>query len=356
MAVAVFRLSATSRRPEVVASPDSCISRDGASSFGGRLLGGGLLVGASGAGLMLSSAASADAPKADLPAQEASMDHYARPTNLTGIPENITLYQYEVCPFCCKVKAVLDYHKLPYTVVEVNPLTKAELKWSTYRKVPVVKYGDEVVMDSTAIASRVAAECEAKGVSKRGRANKGMSVEEETKWRKWVDERFVKIITANIYRSWNTPTACSWNESLDTFKYITEQTNWGWGTRELARMSGAVIMWQVGKKMPKKYNIEGDLRVALYEACDELVDAVGPNRLFLGGDQPNLADLAAYGVLTAVARTPTYEDALANSRIRGWYDRVAVAIGPSSRTGTIGSEWGLANAANPVVNKAAKAA
>ena len=30
----------------------------------------------------------------------------------------------------------------------------------------------------------------------------GVSAEEETKWRKWVDERFVKVITANIYRSW----------------------------------------------------------------------------------------------------------------------------------------------------------
>ncbi len=68
--------------------------------------------------------------------------------------KEIVLYQYEVCPFCnkarrarmhtsCRVlipwrpsqlKAFLDFHKIPYKVVEVNPLSKKELKWSTYGK------------------------------------------------------------------------------------------------------------------------------------------------------------------------------------------------------------------------------
>lgn len=46
---------------------------------------------------------------------------------------------------------------------------------------------------------------------------------------------------------------------------MTEQTNWNWGLREVARWSGAVLMWQIGKKMPAKYNITGDLREALYK-------------------------------------------------------------------------------------------
>ena len=35
----------------------------------------------------------------------------------------------------------------------------------------------------------------------RGKAA-GVSPEDELRWRKWVDERFVKLLTANIYRSW----------------------------------------------------------------------------------------------------------------------------------------------------------
>jgi microsomal prostaglandin-E synthase 2 len=42
---------------------------------------------------------------------------------------SITLYQYQICPFCNTAKAVLAYANVPYEAVEVNPLTKDELKW-----------------------------------------------------------------------------------------------------------------------------------------------------------------------------------------------------------------------------------
>lgn len=36
-----------------------------------------------------------------------------RPSGAKGVlPKELVLYQYEVCPFCCKVKAFLDYHKV----------------------------------------------------------------------------------------------------------------------------------------------------------------------------------------------------------------------------------------------------
>lgn len=50
--------------------------------------------------------------------------------------------------------------QLPYEVIEVNPLTKSELKWSTYKKVPVLMMDGEVVVESTIIMSRLAAEME----------------------------------------------------------------------------------------------------------------------------------------------------------------------------------------------------
>ena len=38
-------------------------------------------------------------------------DEYARPVP-KGLPKApLTLYQYEVCPFCCKAKAALDFYK-----------------------------------------------------------------------------------------------------------------------------------------------------------------------------------------------------------------------------------------------------
>jgi hypothetical protein len=48
--------------------------------------------------------------------------------NQQQIP-SVKLYQYAICPFCNKVKAVLSYAGIDHEVVEVNPLTKAEIKW-----------------------------------------------------------------------------------------------------------------------------------------------------------------------------------------------------------------------------------
>ena len=87
----------------------------------------------------------------------------------------------------------------------------------------------------------------------------------------------------------------------------------------------------------------GPLRFRV-RACDEFVDAVGPNRPFLGGAQPNLADLAVYGVLRAVRETPAFTDAMQHSQIEPWYKRAEAVIGDNSRTSTEGSvQWAVTN-------------
>ena len=51
---------------------------------------------------------------------------------------HLTLYQFQNCPFCGKVRAFLDYYGFDYKVVEVNPLWKTELKFSQCKKVPII--------------------------------------------------------------------------------------------------------------------------------------------------------------------------------------------------------------------------
>ena len=43
---------------------------------------------------------------------QGEVDAYKRPSDLHGLPKDIELYQFEVCPYCCKVKAALDYYKV----------------------------------------------------------------------------------------------------------------------------------------------------------------------------------------------------------------------------------------------------
>ena len=40
-----------------------------------------------------------------------------------------------------------------------------------------------------------------------------------------------------------------------------------------------------------RYNLKKDVRESLFDACNEWTKAVGQKRKFMGGDQPNLADL-----------------------------------------------------------------
>ncbi|CAN1818965.1 Prostaglandin E synthase 2 [Linum perenne] len=68
---------------------------------------------------------------------------------LKSIPKDVVLYQYEACPFCNKVKAFLDYYSIPYKVVEVNPISKKEIKWSDYKKVPILTVDGEQLVDSS---------------------------------------------------------------------------------------------------------------------------------------------------------------------------------------------------------------
>jgi microsomal prostaglandin-E synthase 2 len=110
---------------------------------------------------------------------------------------------------------------------------------------------------------------------------------------------------------------------------MTQQSKWGWATQQSVRLAGAVMMWQIGKRMPKKYSIVGDLREALYSDLDSFVEAVG-HRKFMGGDVPNLADLGVYGVLKAVQGTDTYNDVVVHTSIGPWLVRMSMAVGESS--------------------------
>lgn len=75
-------------------------------------------------------------------------------------PADIILFQYPTCPFCCKVRAFLDYIKVPYDIIEVDPMLKQQISWSNYKKVPIllVKSNDgyQPLTDSTMIVSALA--------------------------------------------------------------------------------------------------------------------------------------------------------------------------------------------------------
>ncbi|PON79147.1 S-crystallin [Trema orientale] len=230
------------------------------------------------------------------------------------VPKDVVLYQYEACPFCNKVKAFLDYYDIPYKVVEVNPLSKKEIKWSDYKKVPILMVDGEQLVDSSAIIDQLGGKVRPEKVAPFGD-------DEETKWRQWVDNHLVHVLSPNIYR--NT------SEALESFDYITSNGNFSFTEKITVKYAGAAAMYFVSKKLKKKYNIT-DERAALYEAAETWVNALN-GRDFLGGCKPNLADLAVFGVLRPIRYLRSGKDMVEHTRIGEWYTRMEASVGESAR-------------------------
>jgi len=232
------------------------------------------------------------------------------PTDL--LPRNVVLYQYQACPFCNKVRAFLDYHDIPYKVVEVNPLSKKEIKWSDYKKVPILTVDGEQLVDSSDIINIL---------QHRIRPDDELTNEEEAKWRRWVDEHLVHMLSPNIYRTTS--------EALESFDYIAQHGNFSFTERFAVKYAGAAAMYMVSKKLKKKYNIT-DERASLYDAANTWVEALN-GRDFLGGSKPNLADLAVFGVLRPIRYLRAGKDMVENTQIGEWYQRMEDAVGEPSR-------------------------
>lgn len=269
----------------------------------------------------------------------------------------LTLYQYKTCPFCSKVRAFLDFHALPYQVVEVNPVRRAEIKFSSYRKVPilVVQEGEssQQLNDSSVIISALQTYLVSgqplqeivtyyppmKALNAQGRevtefCNKYWLMldeeearrvygakearTEEMKWRQWADDWLVHLISPNVYR---TPA-----EALASFDYIVREGKFGAMEGAMAKYVGAAAMYLISKRLKSRHHLQDDVREDLYAAADKWVAAVGRERPFMGGQKPNLADLAVYGVLRVMEGLEAFEDLMRHTRIGPWYLRVERAI------------------------------
>jgi len=225
----------------------------------------------------------------------------------TTLPKKITVYQYKICPFCHRVKAYLDYLRIPYETVEVNPLTKGEMKFSEYKKVPVVVFDELQVNDSSPILDHVN-----KFLISPAGATSLLTADTE-KWSDWSEKRLAVMLYPNITRNLN--------ESWECFGYTSEVLEWNPIVRIGTRMAGAGAMMLANGKIKKKYGIV-DERAELEVVLQEWTSAVG-SKDFLHGSAVTLPDLMVYGVLRSIEGLSTWKEIMqASPALKAWYDRV----------------------------------
>ncbi|XP_053624376.1 prostaglandin E synthase 2 [Plodia interpunctella] len=273
----------------------------------------------------------------------------------------LVLFQYRTCPFCCKVRAYLDSRGISYDIVEVDAVLRQGIKWSSYKKVPIVLVkvdeGYQQLMESTAIMSILETYMRDKSqavqdvikfypntrfVSDDGKettdiANKYFIMHnaavpdgrergeeaEERKWRQWADRVLVHTLSPNVYRTFG--------ESLETFKWFEEVGGWkqSFPNWECALMVyvGSVAMWIISKRLKARHNIKDDVRQSLYDAANQWTSAIKKKGTrFLGGDEPNLADVSVYGVLSSIEGCEAFQDLRSHTNIGVWYDDIKNTI------------------------------
>uniref|UniRef100_D3TQP0 Putative prostaglandin E synthase 2 n=1 Tax=Glossina morsitans morsitans TaxID=37546 RepID=D3TQP0_GLOMM len=290
---------------------------------------------------------------AQFPAGVKITKRYINPNDKTGL--DITLFQFQTCPFCCKVRAFLDYMGISYSVVEVDAVLRQDIKWSPQKKVPMVLIkqanGSYVQMtDSSAIISLISTYLNDKSTDigeladfyptisffdnddkkkhdimnkyflmyqeRTPKSHTKETEQTERKWRTWADQHLVHLISPNCYQSLG--------EAFETFEWFSEAGEWDihfpkW-ERDLMVYVGATAMWTISKILKRRHNLSDDVRGHIYDALNKWMRELDKCKTkFLGGKQPNLGDLAVYGVLSSMEGCQAFKDCMEKTKISGWY-------------------------------------
>lgn len=225
----------------------------------------------------------------------------------------------------------MAYAGLQPDVVEVNPLTKAELKsWSgDYRKVPIAKIDGQQVNGSDEILNAlldhpyVVSKLEQKWQPIDVMTMKKFRLSESaTRWLQFAKEDLAVLMYANISQSLT--------EAFKAFDYVRGTKTFSPVQKIAIRGVAPLAMRFASSKIKSKRGIT-DEREALNQILDTWeVEGLGNGtRNFSSGlASPNLGDIAVFGTLRAVEGLPAHDRAISErgGAIKEWYDRMRIEL------------------------------
>ena len=189
------------------------------------------------------------------------------------------IYQFEYCPFCSKVRALLSFIDTPYEIVEVSPFGMKELDFTDHRKVPFLKDDDKVITESATIIDYI-----------NEHYAKLPADEKNKEWTDWIDNTLVHYITPLVHPNFKT--------SRKNFVHILKDGQNDWLKTKLFRFAGAIAMPKAVKKLQANYNID-NAEAEYLAAIDHWSNDGLKDQLFFGGDEANFVDCSVFGVLNS---------------------------------------------------------
>lgn len=215
----------------------------------------------------------------------------------------LTLYQFNACPFCWKVKAMLHLTHTPYQVVEVTPFGMPELDFTEHKKVPVLRANSKIILESEQIVLYLQAHY----------SQLPQPTQSDYDWLHWVDQTLVHYLPPLIHPNIRT--------SFKNFKHIMVANQFKplkqWGVR----IAGALVMPRVARKMQTKHKITEPLK-EFEAALNHWVQQGLKGQHYYAGEQAGLVDAVVYGVLKSGANMPFWQGVLNNNpTLKAWYER-----------------------------------
>ncbi len=217
------------------------------------------------------------------------------------------------CPFCWKVRGLIEHLDLDVELVGVNGMKiRKEVAFAgDWGKVPVFtdEHGGHHV-DSTPLLRHLDATYNG------GRlANTDDQARHDT-WMEWVDTHMSKATVPILYGSLGS--------ALKTTTRISKLEKFGFLSKRLYAWAGFPIMWGIIAR--KRVKNDGRKPKQLWhDLLTEFTNA-HDGQPFFGGEGPDLVDFAAFGYMRSVSPFPQFSQLEDHPAGMAWYRRMEASL------------------------------
>lgn len=223
-----------------------------------------------------------------------------------------TMHILYTCPFCWKVRGLVEYLDLDVNFISVNGMKiKKEVSFAgDWGKVPVfTDEKGEYHVDSTPLLKHLDA------VYNDGRLSQIGDKQRQEEWLTWADTKMSKATVPILYGTIGS--------ALQTTTRISKIEKFGFFSRRLYAWAGFPIMWGIiAKKRVKK---DGRKPKQLWhDLLTEFTDA-HEKQPFFGGASPDLVDFAVYGYMRSISPFPQFSLLEDHANAMKWYSRMEKA-------------------------------
>lgn len=216
------------------------------------------------------------------------------------------------CPFCWKVRGLLEHLGIDHERIQVNPMKSKKLPSAPeWKKVPIwIDAENQIHVDSTPIMKHI------DSVHNKGKLWSSDNEERRDKWMEWVDLHMSKATIPILYGSLGS--------ALKTTTSVSKLENFGFFSKRLYAWAGFPIMWGIiAKKRVKK---DGRTPKKLWhDLLDEFTEEF-EQKEFFGGDSPDLVDLAAFGYVRSISPYSQFSQLEEHEAGMKWYRAVEATL------------------------------